>query len=118
MLCPGLLLACWDKPGPADTTRKESPSASPRSVRAERGVPTDPRQVLRAAAFAWRHALPDEAVHDEAVLAMEKALLQQPQDVQAAWLQTADSKTRSELEAQRGPAMTEIGDNVPLKKHS
>lgn len=66
------------------------------------------------AALTWMDTLPDEEVHDEAVLAMEKALLQQPREVQAAWLLTANYKTRSELEAQRGPAMEEIGDNVPL----
>lgn len=66
-----------------------------------------------AATFTWMRALQDGPVRKEAVLAMEKALLQQPQDVREAWLQHADSQTRSELEEQRGPAMKEIGDNVP-----
>ncbi len=70
-------------------------------------------QADAAAAFTWMHALQDDVVRGEAVLAMEKALLQQTQEVRDAWLTHADAKTRSELEAQREPAMEEIGDNVP-----
>lgn len=65
-----------------------------------------------AAAFRWMHGLQDEGVRKEAVLAMEMALLQQSEDVRDAWLQHADSETRSELESQREAAMKEIGDNV------
>ena len=70
-------------------------------------------QADAAAAFTWMHALQDDVVRREAVLAMEKALLQQTQSVRDAWLTHADATTRSELEAQREPAMEEIGDNVP-----
>ena len=66
-----------------------------------------------AAAFTWMRALEAGLVRKEAVLAMEKALLQQPQAIREAWLQHADSQIRSELEEQREPAMKEIGDNVP-----
>ncbi len=66
-----------------------------------------------AAVFIWMQELHDEALRKEALLAMEMALLQQPQDLREAWLQHADSQTRIELEAQRQPAMKEIGDNVP-----
>jgi hypothetical protein len=66
-----------------------------------------------AAVFIWMQEPHDEALRKEALLAMEMALLQQPQDLREAWLQHADSQPRSELEAQRQPAMKEIGDNVP-----
>jgi pimeloyl-ACP methyl ester carboxylesterase len=65
------------------------------------------------AAFAWMSGLQDETVRKEVALAMEEALLQQPQNVRDAWLQHADANTRSELEQQREQAMKEVGDNVP-----
>jgi hypothetical protein len=65
------------------------------------------------ATLAWMSALQDETVRKEVALAMEEALLQQPQDIRDAWLQHADTRTRSELEQQREQAMKEVGDNVP-----
>ena len=70
-------------------------------------------QADAAAVLTWMHALQDEEVRKETLLALEKALLQQPQNVRDAWLEHADSQTRLELEAQREPAMKEVGDNVP-----
>jgi hypothetical protein len=64
------------------------------------------------AALTWMHTLRDETVRKEAALAMEMALLQQSPDVRGAWLQSADAKTRADLEAQHEQAMKEIGDNV------
>jgi hypothetical protein len=65
------------------------------------------------ATFSWMTGLQDENVRREAALAMEEALLQEPQDIRDAWLQHADADTLIELEQHYEQAMREVGDNVP-----
>lgn len=65
------------------------------------------------AAMSWLGALQDPAIRNEAALAMEETLLQQPQQVRDDWLQHADDRTRTELQQLESEALKEVGDNVP-----
>ncbi|MCE9518711.1 MAG: hypothetical protein K8R87_03995, partial [Verrucomicrobia bacterium] len=65
------------------------------------------------AAFGWLNAIKDRVVRKEALLAIEKFILQQPRVSHDTWLQYADSKTRKELDLQRQAALAEVGHNVP-----
>ena len=64
------------------------------------------------AAFAWIASLQDAGVRNEAFLAMEKAVITQPQSLQDAWLAHADAKTLNELEQKREQAIKEADDNL------
>ncbi len=62
--------------------------------------------------FTWMDSLKDKAVRNEAFLAMEEAILQQPPEVRNVWLQQAGAKLLAELAAQHERAMKNVGNNV------
>lgn len=65
------------------------------------------------AAFGWMATLSDQAVREDAALAMSEALLQQPESIREKWLSHADPQIRSEIDAERERAMKNVGDNIP-----
>jgi len=69
-------------------------------------------QTAAPAALSWLTSLRDETVRKEALLAMEVALLQQPQDLRDSWLEHADENTRSDLERYREQAIEELGPDL------
>lgn len=77
-------------------------------VVAGRWLPSDP-----PATFAWFDSLKDPELRSEAARALEGVILQQPEDVRNRWIGHADDRIRQELEAQRGKAMMDVGDNIP-----
>ncbi len=65
------------------------------------------------AAFAWLGSIKDQEVRAETARAMEGVILQQPSDIQKAWLEQADPGIRAELAQQLAPALLDVGDNIP-----
>ncbi len=63
-------------------------------------------------AITWMDSLEDKGIRNEALLAMEEAILQQPSEVKDAWLQHAPAGFLAELEDQREQAMKNVGNNV------
>lgn len=78
-------------------------------VVAGRWLPIDP-----PAAFAWFDSLEEAGLRGEAARAFEGVILQQPEDVRNRWINHTDERIRLELEQQRGKAMRDVGDNIPV----
>lgn len=77
-------------------------------VVAGKWLPADP-----SAAFVWLGGLKDAEIRAEAARAMEGVILQQPSEIQKAWLEKTDDGIRAELEEQRDQAMKDVGNNIP-----
>ena len=96
--------AAWVAAFPSGAARE----AGIRSV-AERWLPADAK-----AAFAWLGGIKDAEIRNEAARAMEGIILQQPENIRNAWLEHADAGIREELDRQRGQALLDVGDNIPI----
>ena len=96
--------AAWVASFPSGAARE----AGIRSV-AERWLPSDAK-----AAFAWLGGIKDAEIRSEAARAMEGIILQQPENIRNAWLEHADAGIREELDRQRGQALLDVGDNIPI----
>jgi hypothetical protein len=79
-------------------------------VIASHWLPRDP-----TAAFAWLDSMNDTRIRAEAARAMEGVILQQTNDIRDSWLKNTDARIIRELEQQRGHAMKDVGDNVPVR---